>query len=53
MPYAEIIGYSKKDKENDYPFIAQAYINAGHDISKFKKIYVINLKAMKHLNFID
>lgn len=50
MPYAEIIGYSQKD--NNYPFIAQAYVNAGHDVNGFKKIYAINLKAVKHLNFI-
>ena len=35
MPYAEIIGYSQKD--NNYPFIAQAYVNAGHDVNGFKK----------------
>lgn len=35
MPYAKMIGYSQKD--NDYPFIAQAYVNAGHDVSEFKK----------------
>ena len=50
MPYAEIIGYSQKD--NNYPFIAQAYVNAGHDVNGFKKIYAINLKAVKPLNFI-
>lgn len=34
MPYATKIGYNSKD--TDYPFIAQAYINAGNSEIEFK-----------------
>ena len=34
-PYAKIIGFKKSD--NNYPFIAQAYVNAGRDVNEFKK----------------
>lgn len=35
MPYATKIGYNSKD--TDYPFIAQAYINAGNSENEFKR----------------
>ena len=36
-PYAEAIGYPMKKEGNDYPLIAQSYVNCGNDSLAFKK----------------
>lgn len=36
-PYATIIGLGTKDLGNDYPFVAQSYINCGNDELCFKQ----------------
>lgn len=35
-PYAEEIKYPMKENGNDFPLIAQSYVNSGNDIYKFK-----------------